>query len=76
MTDHIGEATKKVIDLDAMEKLRLETILGGLADEAASAALGPRHKRLARTVHAKNHAINHIEDVCRAFLARNGKGEG
>lgn len=106
MSDHIGEATKKVIDLDALEKLAkslatldseerdwpLVKIHGRMfhVENAAKAASDGLTALIAELKEARGlleRALLVIDpwDVgsettiisdARAFLARNGKGEG
>lgn len=84
MTDHIGEATQKVIDLDALEKLA-DGIIGGWSKsrtiyEPEAATI----KALIAELKAGRAAVEELlyahtdKSIAmgRAFLARNGKGEG
>jgi hypothetical protein len=91
MTDHIGEATKKVIDLDVLDKR-----LRGAADDFANHAtpiegdgqtatlLREAADVTAELKEAKEHLARCVElvpapgaiEAADAFLARNGKGEG
>lgn len=103
MTDHIGEATEKVIDLDALEKLAdrcsfgdpwytEENLLGRQnfgqflpQDRAFIAAANPA--TIKALIAELRDARSTVEELLyahtdksiamgRAFLARNGKGEG
>ncbi|WP_404415403.1 hypothetical protein [Brevundimonas vesicularis] len=97
MTNHIGEATQKVIDLDALEKRLVagskQTITryfgdlsGAIVDhdllrEAASAVAELKEAR-GLVEQSIDLMTDEYEDTkahqqqARAFLARNGKGEG
>lgn len=90
MTDHIGEATQKVIDLDALEKLA-DGVIGGwsksrtiyepeaAAIKALTAELKEARALLERTrPYTSTLAVGaaDLHSDIRAFLARNGKGEG
>lgn len=89
MSDHIGEATQKVIDLDALEKLASRIKSAGddrryprFSDmEAASDGLTAL---IAELKEAREHLARCVElvpapgaiDAADAFLARNGEGKG
>lgn len=86
MTDHIGEATQKVIDLDALEKLA-DGIVGGWSKsrtiyepEAATIKALIAELKEARGLLVEAGAwcptAGPLGDRISAFLARNGKGEG
>jgi hypothetical protein len=83
MTDHIGEATEKVIDLDALEKWANEWPHWKWTDaqnDALKALIA--ELREARGLLSESLTPGSFEGeskinarIC-AFLARNGKGEG
>lgn len=91
MTDHIGEATKKVIDLDVLDK-RLRGAADDFADHATPIEGDGQTATLLREAadvtaelkEAKEHLARCVElvpapgaiEAADAFLARNGKGEG
>jgi len=106
MTDHIGEATKKVIDLDALEKLaddravvldvcadlyeEIAAFMDGVTQRTFEAYDAVRDKPEIHPLMRKHRQALAIRDdykglarenredaeIYRAFLARNGKGEG
>lgn len=91
MTDHIGEATKKVIDLDVLDK-RLRGAADDFADhatpiegdgqtatllrEAADVIAELKQARGLLQRWRSDLPTEALEDITDAFLARNGKGEG
>lgn len=84
MTDHIGETTKKVIDLDALENLANEDLIVDLAEAKRLLAESVDLTGLCTTPERFSECgsgevflrMTAHNAQARAFLARNGKGEG